>query len=102
VRSYPLSEEVLSAYRDQARTALRLASVAVTTPTDKNVLPLLTNEFNNMQQLSDNYLQMAKSLTYIEPNSLDNDPLDLKIRTCAHSLASMAATNQFVDDGSCQ
>jgi len=101
-RSYPLSEEVLGSYRDQARKALRLASVSVSTTTDKNVLPFLTNEFNNMQQLSDKYLQMAKSMTYIEPNSLDNDPLDQKIRTCAHSLASMATANQFVDDGSCQ
>ena len=101
-RSYPLSEEGLAAYRDQARKSLRLASVAVTTPADKNVLPFLTNEFNNMQQLSDKYLQMAKSMTYIEPNSLDSDPLDQKIRTCAHSLTSMASANQFVDDGSCQ
>jgi len=101
-RSYPLSEEGLNAYRDQARKSLRLASVAVTTPADKNVLPFLTNEFNNMQQLSDKYLQMAKSMTYIEPNSLDSDPLDQKIRTCAHSLTSMASANQFVDDGSCQ
>src|SRR5580704_10885494 len=101
-RSYPLSEEGLAAYRDQARKALRLASVAVATPADKNVLPFLTNEFNNMQQLSDKYLQIAKSMTYIEPNSLDSDPLDQKIRTCAHSLASMATANQFIDDGSCQ
>jgi hypothetical protein len=55
-----------------------------------------------MQKLSDKYLQMAKSMTYIEPNSLESDPLDQKIRTCAHSLASMATANQFVDDGSCQ
>jgi hypothetical protein len=100
--SYPLSADGLASYRDQARKALRLASVAVNTPADKSVLPFLTNEFNNMQQLSNKYLQIAQSLTYIEPNSLDSDPLDQKIRTCAHSLASMATTNQFVDDGSCQ
>src|SRR5277367_4995410 len=100
--SYPLSEEGLAAYRDQARKALRLASVAVTTSADQNVLPFLTNEFNNMQQLSDNYLQMTKSMTYIEPNALDSDPLDQKIRTCARALTSMASANQFVDDGSCQ
>jgi hypothetical protein len=101
-RSYPLSEDGLAAYRDQARKTLRLASVAVNTPADKSVFPFLTNEFNNMQTLSDKYLQMAKSMTYIEPSSLQSDPLDQKIRTCAHSLASMATANQFVDDGSCQ
>jgi hypothetical protein len=101
-RNYPLGEDWLAAYRAQALTALRLASVAVNTTADKNALPFLTNEFNNMAKLSDKYLQMAKSVTYITPNSLDTDPLDQKIRTCAHSLASMATADQFVDDGSCQ
>jgi hypothetical protein len=101
-RSYPLGEDWLATYRAQALTALRLASVAVNTTADQNALPFLTNEFNNMVKLSDKYLQMAKSVTYIKPDSLDTDPLDQKIRKCAHSLASMATANQFVDDGSCQ
>jgi len=41
-------------------------------------------------------------MTYIAPTSLDSDLLDKKIATCAHSLASMATANQFVDDSSCQ
>jgi hypothetical protein len=101
-RSYPLGEDWLATYRAQALTALRLASVAVNTTPDQNALPFLTNEFNNMVKLSDKYLQMAKSVTYIRPDSLDTDPLDQKIRTCAHALASMATADQFVDDGSCQ
>jgi hypothetical protein len=101
-RSYPLGEDWLTAYRARAQQALRLASVAVNTSADKSALPFVTNEFNNMSKLSDKYLQMSKSRTYIAPNSLDIDSLDQKIRTCAHSLASMATTNQFVDDGSCQ
>jgi hypothetical protein len=43
-------------------------------------MPFLTDEFNNMRALIDGYLQMTK--THIDPNSLDNDPLDQKIRTC--------------------
>lgn len=101
-RSYPLGEDWLAAYRAQALTDLRLASVAVNTTADKNALPFLNNEFNNIVKLSDKYLQMAKGVTYIAPDSLDTDPLDRKIRTCAHSLASMATANEFVDDGSCQ
>ena len=100
-RSLPLSDDWLAGYRAQAQQSLRLASVAASTSADKNALPFLTNEFNNMQKLSDKYLQLTASRTYIAPNSLDIDPLDQKIRTCAHSLASMATTNQFVDDGSC-
>jgi hypothetical protein len=83
-----LSEDWLSAYRNQAQQVVRLAAVAASTPADKNAEPFLTNEFNNMRALKDKYLQMTKSRTYIDPNSLDNDPLDQKIGTCAHSLAS--------------
>jgi hypothetical protein len=92
-RGYPLAEDWLAGSRAQAQQALRLASLSAST---------LTNEFNNMRSLSDKYLQLTVSRTYIAPNSLDNDPLDQKIRTCAHSLAAMATSNQFVDDGSCQ
>jgi hypothetical protein len=100
--SYPLNETWLAACRSQAQQALRLAGVAVNTAADKNALPFLTNEFNNMRQLSNNYLKMAQSMTYITPDALDSDPLDQKISTCAHALASMATANEFVDDGSCQ
>jgi len=101
-RSFPIAEDWLTANRTQAQQALRLASLAVNTPSDKNVLPFLAKEFNNMRDLSDKYLQMTKSRTYIAPGSLDTDPLDQKIRACGRSLATMATANQFVDDGSCQ
>ncbi len=90
-----LSEDWLSAYRNQAQQVVRLAAVAASTPADKNAEPFL----NKMRALTDKYLQMRKSRTYIVPNSLDNDPLDQKIATCAHSLASMGTANQFIDDG---
>jgi hypothetical protein len=63
---------------------------------------LLNNEFNNMKKLSDRFVEANQSRTYVPPTALDNDPLDQKILSCAHSLAAMAANNQFVDDGSCQ
>jgi hypothetical protein len=100
--SYPLSADWLGSFRAQARQALQLAGVAATTDADQKVLPLLTNEFNNMSKLSDKYLQMTASVDYIAPDSLSNDPLDQKIVTCAHSLTSMASTRQFEDDASCQ
>jgi len=99
---YPLAEGSFTANRAQAQQSLRIASVAVNTNSDKSVLPFLTNEFNNMRKLSDKYVQIAMARTYIPPDSLESDPLDQKIRTCAHSLASMATANEFVDDGSCQ
>lgn len=101
-RSYPLTGDWLTGRRAEAQQALRLASLAVSTTSDKNALPFLTNEFNNMSALSNKYLQMNLVMTYIAPTSLDSDSLNLKITTCAHSLASMATSNQFVDDGSCR
>jgi hypothetical protein len=101
-RSFPITDDWLTAYRAQTQQALRLASVSANTPADKNAFPFLSNQFDRMRQLSDKYLQISTSRTYIAPGSLDADPLDKKIRACVHSLASMATVNQFVDDGSCQ
>jgi hypothetical protein len=100
--SYPLNEAWLANFRNRTQQALRLTSVAANSDADKGAIPFLTDEFNNMSKLSDNYLQMAKSMNYIDPNALENDPLDQKIRDCGHALASIATTNQFTDDGSCQ
>lgn len=99
---YPLSADWLGTFRAQAQQALRLAGVAASTDSDKKAFQLLTNGFNNMSKLSDKYLQMTVNMNYIAPNSIANDPLDQKLLTCAHSLASMASTRQYVDDGSCQ
>jgi hypothetical protein len=92
----------LARYRNQAGTALRLASVAASTDSDQNAYHLLSKEFENMKTLSNNYVAARQSLNYIAPNALANDPLNQKIIDCGHSLAAMAANGQFVDDGSCQ
>jgi len=97
----PLSTGLLAPYRAQATTNLRLASVAATTPSDRSAYQLLSNEFENMAKLSDKYLKMRANMSYIAPNSLDNDALNQRIIACGHSLGSMAASGQFADDGSC-
>jgi hypothetical protein len=99
---YPINESWLGPLRDQAATNLRLASVAVSTDSDRSTLPLLTNEFNNMKQLSGKYVTKRQSASYIAPDSLQNDDLDKKIVTCGHALAAMVASRQFQDDHSCQ
>ena len=101
-QGYPVTEEWDATFHGQAQQNLRLASVAASTESDRNALHLLANEFNNMKKLSARFVEANKSRTYVSPNALDNDPLDRKILGCAHSLAAMAASNQFVDDGSCQ
>jgi hypothetical protein len=99
---YPIGENWLAAFRDQAATSLRLASVAASTDSDRSALLLLTHEFNNMKQLSDKYVAKRQSASYIAPDSLQDDDLDKKIVTCGHALAAMVASSQFQDDGSCQ
>ena len=85
--SYAISENWVSPMRAEA---------------DKEIVPLLENLFNNVNQLSDKYLQLSGSRTYIDAKSLDSDPLDQKIMACARSLASMATANEFVDYGACR
>jgi hypothetical protein len=101
-QNYPLTESWHTTERAQAQQTLRLASITVNTSSDKYAFPFLTSEFNSMTALSNKYLQISLARTYIDPSSLDSDPLDQKIAACGHSLASMATANQFVDDGSCQ
>jgi len=100
-RGYPITEEWIGSFRDEARKSLRLVQVAATTESDRSAFQLLTNVFNTMNKLSDRFLEANRTRTYIPPDALNNDPLDQSILTCAHSLAAMAANGQFMDDGSC-
>ena len=97
----PLSASLLAPYRAQATTNLRLASVAASTPSDQSAYQLLNGEFQNMVKLSDKYISLRASLTYIAPDALQNDELNKRILACGHSLGAMAAAGQFSDDGSC-
>ncbi len=101
-RGYPLSDVWIGNYRRQIQSSLKLTEAAVSTDLDQRALPLLTNEFNTMSALTDKYLKITVSRDYLAPDSLNGDPLDQKLLTCWQSLASMASSNQFVDDGSCQ
>jgi hypothetical protein len=92
---YPIADSWLSPLRDEAATNLRLASIAASTDSDRSALPLLTNEFNHMKQLSDKYVAQRQSASYIAPDSLQDDDLEKKIVTCGHALAAMVASGQF-------
>ncbi len=100
-RGYPITDDWIANFRDEARKSLRLVQVAASTESDRNAFVLLTNVFNHMNKLSDRFLEANRTRTYISPDALNNDPLDQSILNCAHSLAAMAANGQFVDDGSC-
>ncbi len=101
-RGYPLSDVWFGNYRRQIQSSLKQAEAAANTEVDQRSLPLPTNEFNTMNALTDKYLKITVSRDYLAPDSLNSDPLEQKLLTCWQSLASMASSNQFVDDGSCQ
>jgi hypothetical protein len=101
-RDYPLSGEWFGNFRRQIQSSLKHTEAAASTDMDREALPLLVNEFNNMGALTDKYLKIGESRDYLPPDSLNNDPLEQKLFTCWHSLESMASSNQFVDNGSCQ
>jgi len=98
---YPVTDAFVANYRGQAATNLRLASVAISTDSDRNAFQLLSNEFDSMQKLSNKVLAARKNMNYLSPDALKGDPLDQQILNCARSLAAMAARGQFQDDGSC-
>ncbi len=97
----PLSAGLLAPYRANATTNLHFASVAASTPADRSGYQLLNSEFQKMANLSDKYVNLRASLTYIAPDALENDDLNKRIITCGRSLGAMAAAGQFSDDGSC-
>jgi hypothetical protein len=101
-RGYPLSDTWFGNYRRQIRSSLAQTQAAVSTDLDQKAFPLLTSEFNTMNSLTDKYLKITVSRDYLAPDSLNSDPLDQQLLTCWQSLASMASSSQFVDDGSCQ
>jgi hypothetical protein len=99
--SYPFDETAFAAYSAAAARNLNLASVAASTDSDRSAFQLLSNEMNNMQMLSSQILENRRTMYYMPPNYLDDNSLNQKILSCARSLASMAASGQFADDGSC-
>ena len=99
--NFPVTDDWVAGYRRTADSKLALTSAAMATDSDRSGFALLSNEFSKMQTLSDKYLALRKSLTYIAPDSLDKDPLDQQILSCAHGLSSFAASGQFEDVPTC-
>jgi hypothetical protein len=97
----PVSEEWASAQHRLAEKNLALASAAVSTADDRNALPLLSAEFNNMQKLSDLYMEMRKRSTAMSPDKFDNSPLEEQILNCARGFVAMTESREFQDQPTC-
>ena len=98
---YALTQDGLAPYQARAMKNLRLAQAAAKTDADQKAAQLIMNEYEKMKELSDKYLAKRAILSYIELDTLKNDALDQSIIACGKSLAAMAASGQFKDDGAC-
>ena len=98
---FPIGDDWMIIYREPALRNLRLAAVAASTDPDRSAYQLLSNEYDNMKKLSDRFVAAHTAQNYMPPDSLKSDPLNEQILSCARSLAAMAASGKFVDDGSC-
>ena len=102
---YPIAEQWVNNYREQAANGLRMASVAATTDADRNALQLLTNEFDGVRKWSDKLVEAQKSMNTakysMSPDTLRNEPQSQKLIACWHFLGSMLGSGTFQDDSSC-
>lgn len=98
----PVEQSWVSNYRTIADTRMEMASASATTDADRQALTLLQTAKGMIQQLSDRFLSLRSNLTYVSPDSLDNDPLDKKILACAQGVAGQAVPGgQFQDVSAC-
>jgi hypothetical protein len=98
---FPLTDDIVARFRGQAIASDALTSAAASTDSDQNAYQLVSKVLDKTQKLSDKVVAARKNLNYISGETLKNDPLFQQILNCTHTLASMAASGQFQDDGSC-
>lgn len=102
---YPITEQWVAGYREDAANGLRLASVAAKTEADRKALQLLSNEFEFVREWSSKLVEARKSMDTakyaMSAGALQNDPLSQKIITCGHFLGPMLGSGTFEDNPAC-
>jgi hypothetical protein len=99
--SYPFTEDWFGGYRRTAETKLALVSTAAGTDADKFCVPLVSGEFAKMQRFTAKYLATRTTLTYVSPDTVDNDPDGQQILSCARGLEALPAGGDFQDIAAC-
>jgi hypothetical protein len=94
----PVEESWISYYRRMATDKMGLATATATSESDRKAIGLLQSEMAMMGQLSDRFLALRSNLSYVDPTSLDNDPLDQKILSCAQGMAALAVPGGMFED----
>lgn len=94
----PVEESWISYYRRTATDRMAMATASASTESDRRGVGLLQSEMAMIGQLSDRFLALRSNLTYVDPKSLDNDPLDQKILACAQGMAATAVPGAMFED----
>lgn len=92
-------------YRNRVQTGLTQLASAAITDGDRSALQLLTTEFDNLAEWSNEIFTARQNLNgakTVDPNALSNDPQLAKITNCGHSLEGMLISGTFSDDGGCR
>jgi hypothetical protein len=97
----PAAEDWIAAQHRLAEKNLALASSAATTDDDRSASPLLSAEFNNMQNLSERYLALRKQSAFISLDTFNSSPLEEQILSCARGFVSMTESHAFQDLAAC-
>jgi hypothetical protein len=101
-----MSGNTIRAYQGRAADHVALASAAASTDDDHRGLELLRDEFNNLQEWSESFIDARNSLSTADlstsENPLKNDENAQKIIQCGQFLQQMFASGAFQDDVACQ
>jgi len=97
----PVTADWTGKLRRVAESQVQLAVAAATTDQDQHAVNLLRNEFDNLEQLNDQFVSMHNTASNISPDAFKDNALDAKIVGCEHALMSMSGSKQFQDDPAC-
>jgi hypothetical protein len=100
-KNAPVTADWTGKLRRTAENQVQLAVAAATTDQDQHAVNLLRNEFDNLEQLNDQFLALHTKDNYVSPDSFSNNPLDAKIVGCEQALTAMSGSKQFQDDPAC-
>ena len=96
-----ITDQWADGYKRNADSRLELAAAAAATEPDKSLLALLRTESTNVHAMSDKYVGLRKSQSFVDQDALDRDPLNQQIQSCASGLGSVASSGQFADVAAC-
>jgi hypothetical protein len=96
----------MAPYRGRAVDALRVASSAAVTQSDRSGLELLNHEFGNVDAWTGKLISARNSLSAanlaMSEDALRSDPIVQNIVRCGQFLGPMFASGTFQDDSSCR